>query len=104
MAEKNITKEERREMAIKGGRKFNYLVCPLCMRSIIGNPKPFRIDHDPEIIQVRYVLGGRGLAGFFKNPEECIRLSSLEATNIVVFNNLKEEIGKLYRLFHKEEI
>ena len=103
---KELTKEERREKAIKEGKPFKYIVCPLCLRARIGRSwkgtVKFKIDPNPEIIQIRYGVGGRGCGGFFKKEDECVKLSELKEVNTEVYNNLKTEVKKLYNLFYKE--
>ncbi len=99
-----ITYEQRKAMAISKGKKSLRIVCPMCLKSrpipANINEKPlFMIDPNPEVIQVRYGLGGRKIGGFFKNDAECIRLSNLKDANVEVYHILKSEVEKLHNLF-----
>ena len=98
---KKKTYEERRKNAFKKGKKYLYGICPLCLKARPIKVK-FRIDNNPEVVQVRYGVGGRGCGGFYKKEDECIRLSEVEAKYPNVYNNLKAEIEKLYKIFFKK--
>jgi len=102
------TKEERRQKAISEGRKFESIVCPLCLRARVGRVWKgkyiFKIDPNPEVIQIRYSLGGKGYGGFFKNEKESIRLDVLRDKKPDVWKNLKIEINKLNNIFGEVEI
>jgi hypothetical protein len=105
LEKKKATREERRAKALVEGKQYRFIVCPLCLRARIGKSwkgkTVFNIDPNPEVIQIRYGLGGRGYGGFFKNVDECIKLSELKDADPEVYNNLKEEIGKLFKLFYE---
>ena len=97
------TFKERQAMAMKGGRKYLYLVCPLCLRSRpmkthLSGKTVFKIDPNPEVIQTRYGIGGRGQGGFFKNESESIMFKDLEKSSPTIYGNLKEEVGKLHKM------
>ena len=98
-----ITYDERKAMAISKGKKALRIVCPMCLKSrpmpIIDGKPLFMMDPNPEVIQVRYGLGGRKIGGFFKNDDECIRLSDLKDANVEVYHKLKGEVEKLHNLF-----
>ncbi|MHA1852541.1 MAG: hypothetical protein ACTSUF_03430 [Candidatus Heimdallarchaeaceae archaeon] len=101
------TYEARKAKALAEGKRFERIVCPLClwsrpMRTHKKGKIIFKIDPNPEIIQVRYGIGGQKHGGFFKKEDECIRLSELKDANTEVYNNLKTEVKKLYNLFYKE--
>jgi len=100
---RDATKDERRNKAFMYGKKFEFIVCPLCLRSRIRNSwkgeATFTIDQNPEVIQVRYAIGGRGMGGFYRKDGEGIRLDELKAKQPNVWDNLKSEIDKLHNLF-----
>ena len=94
---------ERQSAALANGKKYLYLVCPLCrlskpMRTHLSGKTVFSIEPNPEVIQTRYGMGGRGQGGFFKNEGESIKFKDLEMSNPTVYSNLKEEVGKLYKM------
>ena len=102
--EEKLSHEERKALAFKLGKKYSYLICPLC-----GKSKPmktwkgktvFDIDDDPEIIQFRMCRGGRGIGGFYKNEDESIFLSHLKEKNPELLQNLNEQLGKLLNKVH----
>jgi len=99
-------KAERRQKAFKEGKRYYSIVCPLCLKSNvkreIKNEYLFKTDDNPEIIQTRYLLGGRGTGGFFKNEKESIRLDVLRQSRPNLWENLKIEIGKLNEKFSSE--
>ena len=105
--DEKLTKDQRRKKAIEGGRKFESIICPLCLRARVGSvwrgKYIFKIDSNPEVIQVRYHLGGKGTGGFFKNEQESIRLDILRERRPDVWKNLKIEINKLNNLFGEIE-
>jgi len=101
---KRATYDERKAKALSEGHKTSYVVCPLCLRSRPlrthkSGKTIFRIDPNPEVIQVRYGIGGRAQGGFFKNDSESMRLEDIKNTDSDVYENLKEEIAKLYKMF-----
>jgi hypothetical protein len=103
-AERDRTYPERRAKAFASGRSYKYLVCPLCLRARIlfshfGGKVKFKIDPNPEVVQIRYSAGGRA-AGWFKKDDECIRLKDVQKAYPEVYANLKEEVSKLYKLFN----
>lgn len=99
--EKMATYEARKAEALATGTRVLYLTCPLC-----GLNRPldtykgradFEVKPDFAIIQVRYG-GGRG-RGFFLSEDESVNLEGLKEEFPEVFDNLKEEIEKLYEIF-----
>ena len=100
-------KEQRRQRAIKGGKRFETIICPLCLKARVGKvwkgEYVFKPDPNPEVIQVRYGLGGRGCGGFFKNENESIRMNILKEKNIEVWKSLKFSINTINEMFNKEE-
>ena len=101
------TKEDRRKRAIKKGKRFESIVCPMCLRTRVGRVWEgdyiFKQDKNPEVIQVRYGLGGRGCGGFFKNEKESIRMDMLKQKKPEVWNSLKVSFDNLNRMFSEEE-
>ena len=101
--ERQKTLEERKQYAIKNGRRYEYIVCPLCLRARSSKTwkgeTNFKIDPNPEIVQVRYGVGGRGKGGFYRNEEEGIKIGKLKAERPKLYENLRTEVIKLYGLF-----
>lgn len=96
---KDMTKNERRNAAFKGGKRYAYPVCVLCGRARISKSvEPFKITENPEVMQVRYGIGGHASGGFYKKEDESINLKEAREKNMPIFQNLKEEITKLYKL------
>ncbi|MHC1628265.1 MAG: hypothetical protein ACXQTI_05500 [Candidatus Nezhaarchaeales archaeon] len=100
---RDATYEERKAKALTEGTRVEYLTCPLCglNRPLEkwGKPTVFKVKPDYAIIQVRYG-GGRG-RGFFLNEKESIKLEDLKNHYPDVFENLKEEVEKLYEIIEK---
>lgn len=96
-------KEERRQRAIKTGKRFESVVCPLCLKARVGQVWKdefiFKPDPNPEVIQVRYSLGGRGCGGFFKNPKESIRMDVLKQNKPEVWKSLKFSVNTISKMF-----
>ena len=94
------TYEERRARALAEGARVEFLTCPLCglNRPLQrwGRPTRFQVRPDYAIIQVRYG-GGRGM-GFFLSENESTKLEDLRRTHPEIFDNLKDEITKLYEI------
>jgi len=101
-------KEQRRQRAIKTGKRFESIVCPMCLRTRVGRvwdgEQVFKSDKDnnPEVIQVRYSLGGRGCGGFFKNEKESIRMDILKQKEPEVWKSLKISVNTISKMFEGE--
>lgn len=99
------TYEQKRERAFREGKRHEYIACPLChsSRSIkIWKGKPnFAQDENPEVVQVRYGLGGRGVGGFYRNEKEGIKLNTLKVERPELYSNLKKGIAMLNQLFNE---
>jgi hypothetical protein len=105
-SDEKATYDARKARAMSEGTKSVYIVCPLCLKARPVRTRKrgeavFRIDPNPEVIQVRYAIGGQGSGGFFKSEKECIRLSELKEANLEVYQNLSAEVDKLHVLLHK---
>lgn len=104
-AEKKEDYEKRKASAISEGNKYLFLVCPLCLRNrplqtFFKGKTLFRVDPGCEIIQTRYGIGGRGVGGFYKNDLESVHLPDLKLLYPDIYDNLRTEIKKLYKLLH----
>lgn len=91
-------KENRKEIALKEGKPFVYVTCPLCgLNRILHKHEKGRIrfgNFDLKkgyFIQVRYVRGGRG-SGFWLNPEESLTLK--DAIPLQEYRDLLLQIKK----------
>lgn len=107
-AEKLKDYEQRKSAAISEGNRYLFLVCPLCLRNrplqtFFKGKTLFRVDPGCEIVQTRYGLGGRGVGGFYKNEPESVRLPDLKSLFPDVYENLREEVLKLYKLFYPKK-
>ena len=95
-------KEQRRQRAIKGGKRFETIICPLCLKARVGKVWKgdyiFKPDPNPEVIQVRYSLGGRGCGGFFKNEKESIRMDILKDKKPEVWKSLKFSVNTISKM------
>ena len=100
------TNEDRRKRAIKEGKRFESVVCPLCLKARVGKVLKgdyiFKPDPNPEVIQVRYGIGGRGCGGFFKNTKESIRMDILREKKPEVWKSLKFSVDTISKMFKEE--
>ncbi|MFH1836016.1 MAG: hypothetical protein ABH851_07510 [Methanobacteriota archaeon] len=91
--------EQKRSLAIKTGKKFATIVCPLCLRARVGsvwrNGHIFKIDDNAEVLQTRYNLGGKGQGGFFKNEAESVRMADLRKGHPDIWKDIKASVNKL---------
>ena len=104
--EKDKTYDERREKALREGKKYLYITCPLCglsrpLRSYKGSVR-FTVKPDFAIIQARYGTGGRG-QGFFLKEDESLSLSDVKKKYPDVYENLRLEVKRLATMFKRED-
>ena len=98
------TYKERKAKAFSKGKKYFYIICPLCQlgkpfRTHVKGKTVFNVQTKPEVLQVRYGVGGRG-TGFFRKDDECLDVWKLKDNYPEVFENLKEEVTKLHRMLN----
>ena len=107
--EKRKDYEERKRIALTEGKRFEYLACPLCgyNRPIYKHLKGkvrFGVPELKYIVQVRYGGGrteqGKSI-GMFLSEEESIRFDELKEKAPEIYENLREEVKKLYNLLFK---
>ena len=90
-------REQRRLDAVKEGKEVQYLHCPLCGRNRPLNTKKgrseFKVKLDFGVITTR--IGGGNRIGFFRVDGSEVLIVDLQAEYPDVYENLREEVGKL---------
>ncbi|MDP2671997.1 MAG: hypothetical protein Q8O68_00620 [Candidatus Daviesbacteria bacterium] len=76
-----MDKEERRNRALRGGKKYEYFVCPLCFLNRpthrIGKGRSNFDSFDPKtnhFVQIRKGVGGQGMGGFYTDESSSLTL------------------------------
>lgn len=98
-AEKEATREQRRQKAMAGAGPIWYITCALCGRSrplkLWGKTASFKVKPDYAIITGRF--GGGNKIGFFRDPNSDVSwdMLSTDPRFKEIWKNLRTEIHAL---------